>query len=833
MAGGDEINKLIKIISILAGKFTGLYYANLKERTSEVISIADVIKGDTGEFVAQSIDLVKAMEMFISNLVHPDDREELLKYADYDAVTEILRDRKEHHVVFRRNFDGVYRYTQLLIAKAEAEHDEPINVALGFIDVDEVYRESQEKEYQMAVVSELARDFEYVCYVTLTKNSQGDVAKEYRCDEALERVIPEWSTEKRFTKKLDLLMERIGYGPDVEGFREQTRRNVILEHLEKEPIYYVNARAVVDDKIEYHQSKFVADRNRKGELQGFIFGIHSIDEETKREMEFREGVEKLVEIQTEELKQKNEELTRVNENVVTLLGSIVESRDLESGLHIQRVKRYTYILANRVMKELPEYGLTAHKVNLITYVSVLHDVGKIKIPDAILLKPGKLTAEEFDVMKTHCDEGCKMLESLMGSWGDEYLQTSLEVCRYHHEKWDGNGYPYGLRGDEIPISAQIVAIADCFDALTTKRVYKDAYDPNDAFDMILEGKCGVFSNKILGCLIKCRAAFCTGVMAKDDFYIDTNVDDVKAMTFEGLRVLLADDDNLAREINKEILESEGAIVTEAENGAEAVAIVEASEWFDVILMDTSMPFMSGIEAIKRIRTEIPQKRPDMLIPIIVFTPDGADKKVSECLDAGANDCITKPLIISELARILIGCMKQNTIKVEQRLNEAIKLANTDALTKVKNITAYTDKVAELDRTLMGDKKIKLGMVMCDINDLKKENDTYGHDVGDMYIKNCCKIICSVFAHSPVYRIGGDEFVVVLCDADYKNREMLMSQLRGMVSAAMKIDSTENGKASFASGMAIYDPNKNQSVGSIVREADMQMYRNKRLMKKGR
>ncbi|MCQ2567251.1 MAG: hypothetical protein MJ127_02470, partial [Mogibacterium sp.] len=96
MTGSDEINKQLKIISILAGNFTGLYYANLKERTSEVISIADVIKGDTGEFVAQSIDLVKAMEMFISNLVHPDDREELLKYADYDAVTEILKDRKEH-----------------------------------------------------------------------------------------------------------------------------------------------------------------------------------------------------------------------------------------------------------------------------------------------------------------------------------------------------------------------------------------------------------------------------------------------------------------------------------------------------------------------------------------------------------------------------------------------------------------------------------------------------------------------------------------------------------------------------------------------------------------
>ena len=123
------------------------------------------------------------------------------------------------------------------------------------------------------------------------------------------------------------------------------------------------------------------------------------------------------------------------------------------------------------------------------------------------------------------------------------------------------------------------------------------------------------------------------------------------------------------------------------------------------------------------------------------------------------------------------------------------------------------------------------MIMCDINDLKKENDTYGHDVGDIYIKNCCKIICNVFTHSPVYRIGGDEFVVVLTGSDYRNREMLLSQMKGMVAAAMKIDSSENGKASFAAGMAVYDPEKFDSVGAIVREADRQMYRNKETMKK--
>lgn len=827
----QQSRKQLEIINILAGNFTGLYYVNLKDRTSEVISISDTIKGDTGKLVAQSIDLKEAMDLFINNLVHVDDREELLKYAEYDAVYNLLRNVKEHRILFRRNFNGIYRHTEMLLAKSESVNEEPVNVAIGFEDVEDKYRERKEQDLQKAVVSELANDFEYVCYVSLTAESNEDVAKEYRSDEALERHIPEWKEEKRFTKKLDLLMDRIGYVQDVENFRALTRRNVIVGHLEKEHVYFVNARAVVDGEVEYHQVKFVADRDSEGNLQGFIFGIHSVDEETRRELEFREGVEKLVEIQTEELKQKNHELTKVNENVVTLLGSIVESRDTDSGMHIQRVKRYTYILANRVMKDHPEYGLTPYRVNMITYVSVLHDIGKVKIPDAILLKPGRLTEEEFEVMKTHCDEGCKILEMLLGSWGEDYLKTSTEICRYHHEKWDGNGYPYGLKGDGIPISAQIVSVADCFDALTTKRVYKEAYDPNEAFDMILEGKCGAFSNKLLGSLVRCRAEFCKGVHAIDDFYIDTTSEDFKSMAFDGLKILLVDDDDLTREINKEILEAEGAVVTEATNGAEAIVIVEDSEWFDAILMDSSMPVMDGIEAIRRIRSMIPNKRPNLLIPIIALTSEISENMIIECKDAGANDCISKPLIISELARSLISAMKENTTIVGDQLNETIRIANTDALTQVKNITAYTDKVAELDRKITESSNNELAIVMCDINDLKLENDTYGHDVGDMYIKNCCKIICSVFSHSPVYRIGGDEFVVVLTDIDYKNRDMLMAQMKGMVAAAMKIDSSENGKASFASGMAVYDPYRDKTVGDVVREADMQMYRNKREFEK--
>lgn len=209
----------------------------------------------------------------------------------------------------------------------------------------------------------------------------------------------------------------------------------------------------------------------------------------------------------EETQKLNGALKRMSESAVDLLGDVVESRDLESGEHIRRVKGFTYILANKVMEDLPEYGLDKYTVDLITFTSALHDVGKIAISDSILLKPGKLTDEEFEVMKTHCQRGCDVILKMKDRWSPEYIDMGLAICLNHHEKWDGGGYPNGIQGDEIPIAAQIVSIADIYDALTTKRVYKDAISHDLAFEMILSGECGAFSNKLLGCFVKCRERF--------------------------------------------------------------------------------------------------------------------------------------------------------------------------------------------------------------------------------------------------------------------------------------------------------------------------------------
>lgn len=201
---------------------------------------------------------------------------------------------------------------------------------------------------------------------------------------------------------------------------------------------------------------------------------------------------------TRQLMESKEKLERSNEFLINALSSVVEFRSLESGEHIQRVKYFTRILLKYVMECYPEYGLSDEQIALIVNASALHDLGKVAIPDSILLKPARLTEEEFEEMKKHTVYGCEMLEQFKQE-DTEFYRYCYDICRHHHERYDGNGYPDKLSGEEIPIWAQVVSVVDVYDALVSKRVYKEPYAVEEAVRMINENECGVFSPRILEC----------------------------------------------------------------------------------------------------------------------------------------------------------------------------------------------------------------------------------------------------------------------------------------------------------------------------------------------
>ena len=189
-----------------------------------------------------------------------------------------------------------------------------------------------------------------------------------------------------------------------------------------------------------------------------------------------------------------------NNIMIRILSNVLGSRNSESSEHILNIRTATELMLRKLVKTTDAYPLTEADIALITTASSLHDIGKIRIPEEILNKPGRLTDEEFKIMKTHSELGASIIEEMHFLQDNPLVHTAWEICRWHHERWDGKGYPDGLKGEEIPICAQVVSIVDVYDALTSERCYKKAFDHDTAIQMILDGQCGQFNPILLKCL---------------------------------------------------------------------------------------------------------------------------------------------------------------------------------------------------------------------------------------------------------------------------------------------------------------------------------------------
>ena len=213
---------------------------------------------------------------------------------------------------------------------------------------------------------------------------------------------------------------------------------------------------------------------------------------------------RLVTLVTEQIYEKEKN----NQMMISILSHIMEFRNGESGLHVHHINVLTSMLLERLVQKTDRYHLSWSDQLMITTASALHDIGKMGIDENILNKPGRLTKEEFEEMKKHTLIGASMLKSLELYQDEKLVQIAYQICRWHHERYDGKGYPDGLKGEEIPIAAQVVSIADVYDALTSERVYKSAYTHEKAIEMILNGECGTFSPLMLECLLDIKDAIC-------------------------------------------------------------------------------------------------------------------------------------------------------------------------------------------------------------------------------------------------------------------------------------------------------------------------------------
>ena len=221
---------------------------------------------------------------------------------------------------------------------------------------------------------------------------------------------------------------------------------------------------------------------------------------------------RLVNVVVDQIYEKEEN----NNIMIRILSNVLGSRNSESSEHILHIRTATEMILRQLIKTTDAYHLTETNIAIITTASSLHDIGKIRIPEEILNKPGRLTDEEFKIMKTHSELGAAIIRDMHFLQDNPLVHTAWEICRWHHERWDGKGYPDGLKGEEIPISAQVVSIVDVYDALTSERCYKKAFDHDTAIQMILDGQCGQFNPILLKCLKELSLQFSKMISKETD-----------------------------------------------------------------------------------------------------------------------------------------------------------------------------------------------------------------------------------------------------------------------------------------------------------------------------
>lgn len=465
-------------------------------------------------------------------------------------------------------------------------------------------------------------------------------------------------------------------------------------------------------------------------------------------------------IVTEQILEKE----KSNMVMVDILSHIVEFRNGESGLHVLHIRTITEILLKQLRSTCSQYDLTPARIALITNASSLHDIGKISIPEDILNKPGKLTKEEFEIIKTHSIIGAQMLEGLTYYQDEELVRMAREICRWHHERYDGGGYPDGLKGDEIPISAQVVAMADVYDALISRRVYKRAYSHKQAMGMILNGECGAFNPLLLNSLkevgdylereVKVRSA---GKITRDSIHTlaydaihSYNVSDRTLDLLEQERTKYQFYASMTKEIQFEYsYESDTLIVSEW--GAAQVGVKES------ISHPQSDPTLLRIfskedfrDLRERLHSANPQK--PIVSQIYRLTIHGEPRWYK---------AVVRPIWgLDEDAppTQVIGKFVDNE-EEQSRLEKLTLQAQHDDLTE---LLSRNHAHEEIVRQLSNFKGTKAALLVLDLDTFKSVNDSYGHSYGDKMLKTfAARLKSSVRNSDIVARIGGDEFLVFM------------------------------------------------------------------------
>ena len=474
---------------------------------------------------------------------------------------------------------------------------------------------------------------------------------------------------------------------------------------------------------------------------------------------------------SEMLSEQIYEKEKNNSLMIEILSHIVEFRNGESGLHVLHVHTITDFVLKAIVKKTNKYGLTPKDIRLIDNASALHDIGKISVPSEVLNKPGRFTPEEFEIMKRHTVEGANMLDNLPFHKDEALVKYAYQICRWHHERYDGRGYPDGLKGDEIPIAAQAVSLADVYDALTSERIYKPALSHERAIEMILNNECGVFNPLLLECLkdiaptLKKELEVISFGCASEDS-IDESVRQI--MRTDGNEISSRTLNLIERERLKfkYLADISGEITFEyiaapemlklSDWGADVLGVpsnildpLNNKKWCGIFRRDDFDDF------IKRIHATTPEHPvATAKYKLVISGEERWNKVIAKVMFGGDTE-----------APEFEGAI----CKITDINDEVITLANLEEKAERDQLTGLFNREAarvRISKLLTESNGKKYALAFLDFDDFKQANDRHGHQFGDeTLIEFARRIRANIRANDIAARVGGDEFIIFM---EYKD-----------------------------------------------------------------
>lgn len=545
-------------------------------------------------------------------------------------------------------------------------------------------------------------------------------------------------------------------------------------------------------------------------------------------------LETMIQEQMSTLEQQARKIKQTSNFVIDVLSTVVEFRSGESGSHIKRMRSVTEFLMQTLSQKHPELYITDEQIELVSSASTLHDIGKIAIPDAVLNKPGKLTAEEFEIMKTHTTKGCEILKSIDYVQDEEYFSYCYEICRHHHERWDGRGYPDGIKGNDIPLCAQVVSIVDVYDALTNERVYKPPFTHEKALEMIQNGECGIFNPMLVECFLDVsdeikqnkenplqKPSVEAAAPAKEEKQYENEAKEELASK-RTLRLL-----ELERQKYHIVSEMSGEIIFDFDFKTDKLLFSEKfKEVFgkDICLEKacSTLPALGIIskEDLKRVLelvNSLTTDNPTGKMEAQLITADGSHRWFEIYITALWDQELQKECVgyLGKIASIHELKMESTKWKQEAELDGLTGLYNRRTMETI--VTKYINDIGN---------KVPAALLFIDIDNFKMVNDTLGHLAGDELLRIISTKMKDLSRSNDVLsRVGGDEFVIFLMGS-YSEQDLssCADRLCGMF---RNITLNQNAvQVSGSVGIARY-PDDAKDYTELLRHADKALYSAKR------